>query len=46
MLPKPKGLPVVVLLKIGKVKRREGTVVFAEGGEMFPEDIEGLKKYI
>ena len=45
MLPKPKGLPVVVL-KIDKLKLREGTVVFAEGGEMFPEDIEGLKKYI
>ncbi len=46
MLPKPKGLPVVVVLKIDKVKPREGKVVFAEGGEMFPEDIEGLKKYI
>ena len=43
MLPKPKGLPVVVVLK---VNGREGKVVFAEGGEMFPEDIEGLKKYI
>ena len=43
MLPKPKGLPVVVVLK---VTGREGKVVFAEGGEMFPEDIEGLKKYI
>ena len=46
MLPKPKGLPVVVVLKIDKAKPDEGTVVFAEGGEMFPEDIEGLKKYI
>ena len=46
MLPKPKGLPVVVVLKIDKLKPREGKVVFAEGGEMFPEDIEGLKKYI
>ena len=49
MLPKPKGLPVVVVLKIDKTKpqkSREGKVVFAEGGEMFPEDIEGLKKYI
>ena len=43
MLPKPKGLPVVVVLK---VTGREGKVVFAEGGEMFPEDIEGLKKYL
>ena len=46
MLPKPKGLPVVVVLKIDKAKPGQGTVVFAEGGEMFPEDIEGLKKYI
>ena len=46
MLPKPKGLPVVVVLKIVKKKGREGKVVFAEGGEMFPEDIQGLKKYI
>ena len=46
MLPKPKGLPVVVMLKIDTAKPHRGTVVFAEGGEMFPEDIEGLKKYI
>ena len=46
MLPKPKGLPVVVVVKIDKAKPNEGKVVFAEGGEMFPEDIEGLKKYI
>ena len=48
MLPKLKGLPVVVVvvLEIDKKKGREGKVVFAEGGEMFPEDIEGLKKYI
>jgi thiol-disulfide isomerase/thioredoxin len=49
MLPKPKGLPVVVVLKVNKTNSgvgREGKVVFAEGGEMFPEDIEGLKKYI
>ena len=42
-LPKPAGLPVVVVLK---VKGSEGRVVFAESGEMFPEDVEGLKKYI
>ena len=46
MLPKPKGLPVVVVVKIDKAKPNEGKVVFAEGGEMFPEDIEGLKKYL
>ena len=40
MLAKPAGLPVVV------VRGRDGTVVFAESGEMFPEDVEGLKKYL
>ncbi len=40
LLPKPAGLPVVV------VRGRDGNVVFAESGEMFPEDIEGLKKYL
>ena len=43
MLPKPRGLPVVVVMKIND---RKGKVVFAESGEMFPEDIEGLKKYL
>ncbi len=43
MLPKPRGLPVVVVLKISD---RKGKVVFAESGEMFPEDIEGFKKYL
>jgi thiol-disulfide isomerase/thioredoxin len=38
ILPKPKGLPVIV------VRGRDGRVVFAEAGEMFPEDIEGLAK--
>jgi thiol-disulfide isomerase/thioredoxin len=46
MLPKPQGLPVVVVLKVDKANGREGKVVFAEGGEMFPEDIEGLKRFI
>ena len=46
MLPKPRGLPVVVVVKINGQDGRSGKVVFAEGGEMFPEDIEGLKKYI
>ncbi|MGH8803160.1 MAG: TlpA family protein disulfide reductase [Polaromonas sp.] len=40
LLPKPAGLPVVV------VRGRDGKVVFAESGEMFPEDVEGLKKYL
>jgi thiol-disulfide isomerase/thioredoxin len=40
VLPKPKGLPVVV------VRGRAAKVVFAEAGEMFPEDIEGLAKFL
>ena len=40
VLPKPKGLPVVV------VRGRDGKVAFAEAGEMFPEDIEGLAKFL
>lgn len=40
VLPKPTGLPVVV------VRGRDGKVVFAEAGEMLPEDVEGLKKYL
>jgi thiol-disulfide isomerase/thioredoxin len=38
--PKPRGLPVVV------VRGRNGRVVFAEAGEMVPEDIENLKNYL
>ena len=45
VLPKPAGLPVVVVLKVAPDGRR-GKVLFAEAGEMFPEDVEGLKKYI
>lgn len=45
-LAKPAGLPVVVVLKVNAQDGRTGKVVFAEGGEMFPEDIEGLKKYL
>jgi len=43
LLPKPAGLPVVVVMK---VTGRNGKVVFAESGEMFSEDVEGLKKYL
>jgi hypothetical protein len=43
VLLKPAGLPVVVVLK---VNGRGGKVVFAEAGEMFPEDVEGLKKFL
>ena len=45
-LPKPAGLPVVVVLKMDGKDGRSGQVVFAESGEMFPEDVEGLKKYL
>ena len=45
MLPKPDGLPVVVVLKVKK-NGRDGQVVFAEAGEMFPEDVEDLKKFL
>jgi len=44
-LPKPAGLPVVVVLKVAR-DGRSGKVLFAEAGEMFPEDVEGLKKYL
>ena len=37
---------IEALWRAWKDKGREGKVVFAEAGEMFPEDIEGLKKYI
>lgn len=46
LLPKPPGLPVVVVVKVSAEGGRTGQVVFAESGEMFPEDIEGLKKYL
>lgn len=39
-LPRGKGLPVVV------VRGRDGLVKFVEAGEMFPEDVEGLKKFV
>ncbi len=38
-LPRGKGLPLVV------VRGRDGLVKFVEAGEMFPEDVEGLKKF-
>jgi thiol-disulfide isomerase/thioredoxin len=40
VLPKPKGLPVVV------VRGRGGKVVFAQAGEMLSEDIEGLAQFL
>ena len=52
MLPKPKGLPVLVprvvfgVLGVLEPTGRVGRIVFAESGEMFPEDIEDLEKYL
>lgn len=39
-LPKPKGLPVTW------VRGRDGKIVFAEAGELFPEDIEGFEQFL
>lgn len=36
VLPKPKGLPITL------VRGRDGRLVFAEKGQMFPEDVEQL----
>ena len=38
--PKPRGLPVVV------VRGRDGKVVYAESGSLFPEDVQGLKNFL
>ena len=38
--PKPRGLPVVL------VRGRDGKVVFAESGSLFPEDVQGLKNFL
>jgi thiol-disulfide isomerase/thioredoxin len=40
VLPKPKGLPVVI------VRGKDGKVLHAESGEMFPEDIEKIGKWV
>jgi thiol-disulfide isomerase/thioredoxin len=40
VLPKPKGLPVVVVIG------RDGRVVYAEAGQMFQEDVEGLARFL
>lgn len=39
-LPKPRGLPVTV------VRGRDGRVVFAEAGQLFPEDIEQFARFL
>jgi thiol-disulfide isomerase/thioredoxin len=40
IMPKPQGLPVTV------VRGRNGRVVLAQAGEMFPEDIERIAKFL
>lgn len=40
ILPKPKGLPVTL------VRGRDGKLVLAEAGQMFPEDIESILKFL
>jgi thiol-disulfide isomerase/thioredoxin len=39
-LPKPKGLPVTVVIG------RDGRVVMSESGQLFPEDIEGIARFL
>ncbi|MCU0813953.1 MAG: hypothetical protein MUC32_06400 [Burkholderiaceae bacterium] len=39
-LPKPKGLPITVVLG------RDGKVVQAEAGQLFPEDVEALARHL
>ena len=39
-LPKPPGLPVTIVIG------RDGKVIAAESGEMFPEDIAGIAKHL
>ncbi len=39
-LPKPKGLPVTVVLG------RDGRIVFSEAGQLFAEDIEGIARFL
>jgi thiol-disulfide isomerase/thioredoxin len=40
VLPKPKGLPVTI------VRGRDGRVLQAEGGQLFPEDVEALARHL
>lgn len=39
-LPKPKGLPVTVVLG------RDGRIVMSEAGQLFAEDIEGIARFL
>jgi hypothetical protein len=40
MLPKPKGLPVTL------VRGRDGRLLMAEAGQLFPEDIEAIARFL
>jgi len=40
VLPKPKGLPITVL------RGRDGRVLAAEAGQMFPEDVEQFARFL
>ncbi len=40
LLPKPRGLPVTV------VRGRDGRVVMAEAGQLFPEDVEQIAQWL
>ena len=40
VLPKPKGLPVTI------VRGRDGRIVAAEAGQLFPEDIEQFARFL
>ena len=39
-LPKPKGLPVTI------VRGRDGRVLMAESGQLFPEDVEQIRAFL
>jgi hypothetical protein len=39
-LPKPKGLPVTM------VRGRDGRVLMAEAGQLFPEDVEQIARFL
>lgn len=39
-LPKPRGLPVTVVIG------RDGRVVMSEAGQLFPEDVEGIARFV
>jgi thiol-disulfide isomerase/thioredoxin len=40
VLPKPRGLPVTI------VRGRDGRVLMAEAGQLFPEDVEAIARFV